>query len=83
MINHSPGPPSPETAKSKSSSRFAESNVMASAGLRDAVVGPHANKSTQSGSKYGKTGVFTTLLLGRSALPAREALQPVRRVRLT
>jgi hypothetical protein len=64
MTNHSPGPPSPEAAKSKSSSRFAESNAMASAGLRDAVVGPHANnKSTQSGSKYGKTGVFTALAL--------------------
>jgi hypothetical protein len=63
MTNHSPGLPSPEAAKSKSSSRFAVSNVMTSAGPRDAV-GPHAIKrNTQSGGKYGKTRVFTPLPL--------------------
>jgi hypothetical protein len=44
------GLPSPDTAKSKSSSRAAVSNVTASAELRDAV-GPHANRSMQIGSK--------------------------------
>jgi hypothetical protein len=62
MTNHSPGLPSPEAAKSKSSSRVAVSNGMASAGLGDAV-GPHANKkTTQNGGRHGKTRVFTASL---------------------
>jgi hypothetical protein len=53
MTNHRCGLPSPEAKKTKSSSRFAVSNVMASVGPRDAV-GPHANNSMQIGSRHGK-----------------------------
>jgi hypothetical protein len=63
MTNHSPALAAFEAAKSKSSSCLAVSNVMASAGPRDAV-GPHANKkNTQNGSRYGKTRAFTALPL--------------------
>src|SRR5260221_12541087 len=74
MTNHSPVPPSPELAKSKSSSRFAVSKVMASAGLRDAVA-PHAvKKSTQSGSRYGRARDFMACL-SQAPVPLQPALQ--------
>src|ERR1700731_2343342 len=59
MTNHSPVLPSPELAKSKSSSRFAVSKVMASGGLRDAVESHAVKNHTQSGSRYGRTRAFT------------------------
>src|SRR6478735_6121079 len=66
MTDHRCGLPSPEAKKTKSSSRFSVSNMMASLGPRDAV-GPHANNSVQMGSQYGKTRVFMALRLRREA----------------
>jgi hypothetical protein len=63
MTSHSPGLLLPEAAKSKSSSGFAVSNVMASSGLRDAFVSHAVKKNTQSGSRYGEMRGFTAFLL--------------------
>jgi hypothetical protein len=73
MTDHRCGLPPPEAKKTKSSSRFAVSNVMESVGPPDAV-GPHANKSMQMGSRQGKYRVFT-VLRRRQALPTRSVVR--------